>query len=131
MKITLKQSQNVAQNAFNVARELKLSIAVTVVDDSGRLVLTLRDDGAGFFTAETSKAKALAAVAFKKPTNELIALREQNPFWQEVATVLGGQVLPTAGGCPIIVEGTVIGGVGIGGGTPDQDQRIANEAAKS
>ena len=43
-------------------------MTISVVDEAGRLVLTARGDGTGFFSPETSRAKAMAAASFKKRT---------------------------------------------------------------
>ena len=50
-------------------------------------------------------------------------------FWQAMPAVVAGQVLPTAGGSPIVRGGRVIGGIGCGGGTGEQDQECADAGA--
>ncbi len=126
--LDLENAQLMANRALARARELGIKVSVSIVDRSGRLVLTLRDDGAGFFTTDTSQAKAVAAAAFGKPTSELVKMRDANPFWTEVTGVLQGQALPTTGGVPIVSGTDVIGAIGIGGGAPDQDEDIASTA---
>ena len=111
------------------AKALGSPITVTVVDEAGRLVLCARGDGTGIFTPDTSRAKAVAAVAFKKPTRDLAPLVSQGGFWALVPSVLQGQVLPTLGGTPIVRGGVVIGGVGCGGATGEQDQECSDAGA--
>jgi uncharacterized protein GlcG (DUF336 family) len=50
-------------------------------------------------------------------------------FFATVAGALPGLVLPSDGGTPIMVKGKVIGGIGCGGGTGEQDQECANAGA--
>jgi uncharacterized protein GlcG (DUF336 family) len=104
-------------------------MTVTVVDEAGRLVLSARGDGTGFFTPETSRAKAVAAAAFKRPTRELAEMAAQGGFWALVPAVLQGQVLTTLGGTPVARGGQVIGGIGCGGGTGAQDQECSDAGA--
>src|SRR5437868_3615763 len=65
-------------------------MTISVVDEAGRLVLTARGDGTGFFSPETSRAKAMAAASFKKRTAELAELVAKGGFWSIVPTILGG-----------------------------------------
>jgi len=104
-------------------------MTVTVVDEAGRLVLSARGDGTGFFTPETSRAKAMAAAAFKRPNRELAEMVAQGGFWGIVPSVLQGQILPTLGATPIVRNGAVIGAIGCGGGTGAQDQECSDAGA--
>jgi uncharacterized protein GlcG (DUF336 family) len=107
-------------------------MTVTVVDEGGRLVLCARGDGTGFFTPETSKAKAVAAAAFKRSTTELAEVAAKgSAFWKTVPVILEGQALPTPGGAPLVRGGRVIGGIGCGGGTGEQDQQCADAAVSA
>ena len=74
--LTLEMAEKAVKAAQAKARELGTPMTATVVDDAGRLVLSARGDGAGFFTPETSRAKAVAAAAFRRPTKEMANLRE-------------------------------------------------------
>lgn len=131
IELTLEMAERVVKAAQARARELGTPMTVTVVDEGGRLVLSARGDGTGFLTPETSRAKAVAAAAFRKSTTELAALGRTSPFWAAVPAVLQGQALPTPGGAPLVRGGRVIGGVGCGGGTGEQDQECADAGAKA
>jgi glc operon protein GlcG len=57
-------------------------------------------------------------------------LRESAPaFWGNVAAVLGGQALPSIGAVPVTAGGKLIGAVGCGGGTGEQDHLCAEAGA--
>jgi uncharacterized protein GlcG (DUF336 family) len=129
IQMTLQMAETAVRAAQDKAKALGTPMTVTVVDEAGRLVLTARGDGTGFFTPETSRAKAVAASAFKRPTKELAELVAQGGFWALVPTVLQGQALPTLGGTPIVRGGQVIGGIGCGGGTGQQDQECSDAGA--
>ena len=129
IQMTLQVAETAVRAAQDKAKALGSPMTVTVVDEAGRLVLSARGDGTGFFSPETSRAKAVAAAAFKRPTKELAELAAQGGFWSLVPSVLQGQVLPTLGGTPIVSGGQVIGGIGCGGGTGLQDQECADAGA--
>lgn len=129
IEMTLANAQRIAAAAFVKAAELNCKLTVSVVDEAGRLVLTLRGDGAGFLTPESSRAKAVAAAAYKTPTSKLAEASKTNPFFLGVPAMSGGTALPTGGAVPIIVGRHVIGGVGCGGGTPDEDEVCAAAGA--
>jgi len=129
IQMTLQVAETAVRAAQDKAKALGTPMTVTVVDEAGRLVLSARGDGTGFFSPETSRAKAVAAAAFKRPTKELAELVAQGGFWALVPTVLQGQALPTLGGTPIVSGGQVIGGIGCGGGTGLQDQECSDAGA--
>jgi glc operon protein GlcG len=129
-ELTLETAEKAVKAAQAKARELRTPMTVTVVDAAGRLVLCARGDGTGFFTPETSRAKAVAAAAFRRATKEMANLRESAPaFWGNVTAILGGQALPSIGAVPVISSGKLIGAVGCGGGTGEQDHLCAEAGA--
>src|SRR5918992_5453954 len=81
IEMTLEIADRAARAALAHAKSKGLSITVSVVDKAGRLVITMKGDGTGFLTPETSKAKAVAAAAFRTATRDLAALHSANPFW--------------------------------------------------
>jgi uncharacterized protein GlcG (DUF336 family) len=127
--MTLEIADKALRAAQAKARALNAPMTVSIVDESGRLVLAARGDGTGFFSIETSRAKAMAAAAFRRSNADLVKLVAQGGFWGIVPTVLQGQILPTLGGAPISRGGRVIGGIGCGGGTGEQDQECADAGA--
>jgi glc operon protein GlcG len=130
IELTLEMAEQALRAAQARARELGSPMTVTIVDEGGRLVLCARGDSTGFFTPETSRAKAVAAAAFRRSTTELSELAAKgSAFWKTVPVILEGQALPTPGGAPLMRGGHIIGGIGCGGGTGDQDQQCADAGA--
>jgi uncharacterized protein GlcG (DUF336 family) len=128
--LTLEMAEKALRAAQQRARDLGTPMTITIVDEAGRLVLAARGDSTGFFTPETSRAKAMAAAAFRRSTTEMAELAAKGAaFWKTVPTVLEGQILPTPGGAAIIRGGRLIGGIGCGGGTGEQDQICADAGA--
>ena len=130
--MTLAMAQRGVEAALAKAKALGTPMTVSVVDDAGRIVLIARGDGTGFFTPNTSLGKAVGAAAFRKPTKDLGEMYSKgSAFWEQVASVLPGQILPSIGGVPVTVGGRVIGAVGCGGGTGEQDHECALAAAEA
>jgi len=129
IELTLALAEQAVRAAQAKAAALGTPMTVTVVDEAGRLVLCARGDGTGFFTPETSRAKAVAAAAFRRPNSELAQLAAKGGFWSVMPTVLGGQALPTLGATPLVKGGRVIGAIGCGGGTGEQDQECSDAGA--
>jgi glc operon protein GlcG len=129
-ELTLEIAEQALRAAQARARELGTPMTITVVDEGGRLVLCARGNDTGFFTPETSRAKAVAAAAFRRSTTELSELAAKgSAFWKTVPVILEGEALPTPGGSPILRGGRAIGGIGCGGGTGEQDQQCADAGA--
>src|SRR5688572_28374352 len=101
IEMTLELADRAARAALSHAKSKNLALSVSVVDEAGRLVLTMKGDGTGFFTPETSRAKAVAAAAIRTPPLELAAMHGANPFWSGVPAVSQGAALPTGGAVPI------------------------------
>jgi glc operon protein GlcG len=126
IELTLDMAERAAKAALAKAKALGTVMTASVVDEAGRTVLVMRGDGAGFFSPQTSHAKAVAAANFRRSTKELgeMALKGSS-FWAAAPAVLRGEALPSIGGVPIVKNGKVIGAIGCGGGTGEQDDECA------
>ena len=130
IELTLEVAEKAAKAALAKAKAIGTVMTASVVDEAGRLVVTLRGDGTSFFSPETSRAKAVAAANFRQPTKVLAEhFVKSPPFWSSVTSVVPGQVLPSIGGVPITAGGRVIGAIGCGGGTGEQDHECAEAGA--
>lgn len=127
-QMTLEIAETVQRAARAKAEELGVRITVTVVDAAGRLILSSRADGTGFFTTDTSRAKAVAAAGFRLRTAD-IDLGSHGGFFAAVPSLLAGQVLTSPGGSPLVLKEVIIGGIGIGGAPAELDQVCADAGA--
>lgn len=123
-------AEKIAKAAHQKSNDFDRPMSVSIVDESGRMVFFSRADGAGFYTFDTSKAKAMAAASFKRATIELHEIKDQNPLlWYSVSSVIPGQALPSPGGAPLFKNGCLIGAIGIGGGLPEEDHACCEAGA--
>ena len=124
MALTLAEANTVVQGAIDKARELNIKISVAVCDSGGRLLAFNRMDGAIWAGAYGSQGKAIASVAFARPSGELQE-RAGTPIIQGIAAAEGGHMIPHQGAVPIIRNGVLEGACGVGGGTSQQDEDCA------
>lgn len=112
--ISLEAAQKAAAEALRKCQADSYRVAVTVVDRSGIPVLTVRGDGAGPHTLDSSRRKAYSAASLRESTRKLSQIQASAPE----LSALGGMnesILLLAGGFPIKVGGEVVGGIGVGG----------------
>jgi glc operon protein GlcG len=100
---------------------------VTGIDPGGHVVLVHRQDGVHAAAADVSAAKARAAALFNRPSAavEQLVGNDERPTLRLLTSVLDG-VLAIQGGLPLHdSDGVLIGAVGVSGGTPDEDEQVA------
>lgn len=124
MALTLSEANQIVYAAIAKAQELNIRISVAVCDAGGRLVAFNRMDGAIWAGAYGSQGKAVASVAFGRPSGELQE-RAGSPIVQGIAVAEGGHMIVSQGAVPIIRNGIVEGACGVGGGTAQQDEDCA------
>jgi glc operon protein GlcG len=102
---------------------------VAVVDDGGHLLAFARMDGARPASAYTALTKAATAATFRQETGPLPPGGEPdlllNLSLQNAAAAGGGKLTTLKGGVPVAIDGQVVGGVGVGGGSGEQDAEVA------
>jgi len=133
-RLTHAGAKKIVDTAVAKARQAGISISVVVADSGGNLLALERMDGGRFHTVHSATTKAVCCASNKRPTSSHGA--QNQPL--DVAHALGlalaaGPERWTAmeGGCPVIVDGECIGGVGVSGGDWATDERIAREAVEA
>ena len=96
---------------------------IVIVDASGVSLAELRMTGAKFLSLKSARAKARTAASIGAPSDVI-----PEPVRPAIAAATEGDVTGLGGGLPIIVEGTLLGGIGIGSGSPEQDKEVAEAA---
>lgn len=107
------------------ATEMKVPQCIVIVDAGGHLVTFARMDGAFSMSYDTALAKAKTAAAYGDPTGNIIAGVDI-----KLAIATQGQRINLPGGLPIIIDGRVVGAIGVGSGTGEQDRQVAAAALK-
>ena len=132
VRLTLLGARKILQGAEAKAVELKLKANLTVVDDAGLLVAFERMDGSRPASISTSQTKAVSAATFRVATGPSPASASQkandpflNYYLEAAAANSGGKITSLPGGVPIVVDGQVIGAIGVAGGSSEQDVEVA------
>jgi glc operon protein GlcG len=130
IKLTLAGARRAIAGAEAKAVEMKVKMNIAVVDDGGHLIAFVRMDGARPASAATAQTKAITAATFRQASGPLTTASGQpdmllNLSLQNAAAASGGKITTLRGGVPIVVDGQVIGAVGVGGGSGEQDFQVA------
>jgi uncharacterized protein GlcG (DUF336 family) len=133
-RLTAAGAKKMMSTAIGRAQEAGIAVTVAIVDGGGNLLLLERMEGGRFHTVHSASTKAVCAASNRRPTSPKGA--QGNSL--DVAHALGlalaaGPERWTAmeGGCPILVGGECIGGIGVAGGSWDFDEKLAREAVES
>jgi uncharacterized protein GlcG (DUF336 family) len=114
--------------ARDAAARIDLNLAIAVTDQGGHMIAFERADATPFLAAEVAVNKAWTAASFGLDTmiwNQIVAQPATAPLANHP------RVMPVGGGAPIVVGGRVVGGIGISGGTAQQDHDVAVTALKA
>lgn len=123
--ITLEQAKIAMAKAEAKAKENNWNVIIAIVDSGGHLVMLQRLDSAQYGSIPIATEKAEAAVAFRRPTafwQGLIAKGGKN---LRILNLTGGDAGVLEGGVPIVIDGKVVGGIGVSGVASSNDAIIA------
>ena len=126
--LSLAAAKKVAAAAEAEAKKGGAGGAIAVVDDGGHVLLVERLDGTFAAASNISIGKARSAANFRKPTKDF----EEAVKGGRTSLVANPELLPLEGGVPIVVDGQVVGAVGVAGAaSAQQDEEIARSAASA
>jgi glc operon protein GlcG len=133
-RLTAAGAKKMMATAIGRAQEAGVAVSVAIVDAGGHLILLERMDGGRFHTVHSATTKAVCAASNKRMTGSKGAQGQA----LDVAHALGLALAAGAerwtameGGCPIMVGGECIGGIGVAGGSWEFDESTAREAVES
>lgn len=118
--ISAEAARKIAEGCEAFAKEKGWHVSVWVLDETLTPLYFYRMQGTPMFTVKPALAKAEAAVRTGQPNDAYVRNAEtRGPFVATVNAIAGGYVL-SPGGLPIMIDGQVAGGIGIGGSTDDR-----------
>lgn len=114
--------------AAAVGRALEVAVpqCIFVVDASGETIASVRMDGAKYLSMHTARSKARTAASINTATGAMPA-----EFGIAAAVASQGGVTHLPGGLPIRFKGRLVGGIGVGSGSGEQDFDVARAALKA
>ncbi|WP_440709075.1 GlcG/HbpS family heme-binding protein [Herbiconiux sp. YIM B11900] len=123
--LTLADARTLIAAAEKKADEIGQPMNIAVVDAGGNLIAHVRQDGAWIGSIDISISKAWTAKAFDIQTKDLGDNAQPTQQFFGIHTTNGGRVAIFAGGVPLTRDGVVVGGLGVSGGSGEQDQSVA------
>lgn len=127
-RLSLEDSRKLIQGAAAKAVEIGVPMCIAVADESGNLVAFERMNGAKISSIAIAIDKAFTAAAARRPTQTYNELCVPGQPTFGIHTTNGGRFTVIGGGVPIIVDGEIVGGVGLSSGTAGQDVVCAEAA---
>lgn len=135
LKLELEEAKLMIEAAKKKSEEINVFETIAIVDDGGNLIALERMNGARITGPEIAIAKAYTAAGHKRSTHLFNkepngpALPGNEAFG--IQLMLPGKFAIFVGGFPIVVNGEVIGGIGISGGNGEQDTAVGTEALRA
>lgn len=129
MVLTDELCELLSQEAREESKRIGVDISFTVVDEKGLLLLYKRFGDAVLISIGISQNKAYTSAMLRTPTQDLaVAAFEGGPLFG--INTADPKVVFIAGGFPLLHNGRVVGAIGVGGGSQEQDIQIGQHVVK-
>ncbi|MBP8062711.1 MAG: heme-binding protein [Brevundimonas sp.] len=122
--IGLEAAQSLVDRAVEAGRARGFRLAIAVVEPSGELVAFGRMDDVQYGSINVAQDKARSAARFRGSS----AAAEERLAAGRIALLAIDGIVPVAGGVPIVVDGRVVGAIGVSGASSAQDDEVARAA---
>ena len=123
LSINLETAKKIAASAITEARKNNWTMAVAVVDTGGNLVYFEKMDGTQTGSVRVAISKGRSAVLFKHPTKAFQDMVAAGGEGLRILRLEGA--VPVEGGLPLLMDGKIVGAIGVSGGTSQQDGLVA------
>lgn len=127
LSVSVEDAKKAAVAAIAEARKNRLRMAIAVADTGGELVYFEKMDGTQTASVQIAIDKARAAVMYKRSTKALEDALAEGGRGLRYLQLRGA--VSVEGGIPLIVEGKIVGAIGVSGGTNTQDGQCAQAGA--
>lgn len=125
--INLENAKKAAAAAIAEARKNNWTMAVAVTDGAGDLVYFEKMDGTQTGSVKVAMGKARSAALFKRPSKVFQDVLAAGGVGLRILGLEGA--VPVDGGVPLLMDGKIVGAIGLSGGTSDQDGQCARAGA--
>lgn len=122
-KLTHKGALLILNAAMEAAEAMGVPQCIAIVDEGCNLLAFVRMDGSRVLSVESATRKAMTAATTGQPTGSIPVEKAL-----ALAEATDGRMTNLLGGLPLLVKGQVVGGIGVGSGTGEQDLEIASAA---
>ena len=119
--ISVAEAHAIIEGAVAAAREKNLRLGVVILDTAGEMVAGERMDGALGRNIQFAEGKAFAAVMYRTTSQAMADLYKTAPArYFGIMNSYGSKIYLVGGGIPLVVDGKLVGGVGIAGTNQDE-----------
>ncbi len=123
--ITLEEAQRTIAASEDRARQMGQPMNVAVMDAGRNLVAFHRMDGAWVASTDIAIDKAFTSAGRGLTTRKIGEMAQPGQPLFGINTTNGGRIVIFAGGIPLMRDGSVVGAIGVSGGTVDEDEEVA------
>ena len=123
--VTLEEARTIIAAATKKAQEIGQPMCIAVADAGGNLLAFERMPNAWIGSIDIAQKKAFTSRAFDITTKDLAANAQSGDQFFGIHASNNGKIMIFAGGLPLKQDGTVIGAIGVSGGSGEQDHSVA------
>ena len=123
LTLTHKAVLTMLEAAATCAEQMGQPQCIVIVDASGETLGQLRMSGAKYLSLKSARAKARTAASIGAASDAI-----PEDFGPLIAAATQGHVTRLGGGLPIMMDGHLVGGIGVGSGSADQDKAVGTAA---
>ena len=127
----LESAEKLAQFAEREAHRIQVAMTICVLDVHGNIVLKHRMDGAILVSIEMAERKAFATIALKMKTSDISARAQPGEQFFVFSLAAGDRYWTDGGGVPFLIDGQMVAGLGVSGGSIEQDVAMAEAAIEA
>ncbi len=125
-KMTLAMAKCLSYAIEEKAKEIGVNAVIAVSNSGARPVLINAMDNSYIASYDIALGKAYTVVSLKMPTSELKKISQPGQPLYGVQFTNGGQIVIFGGGVPLYIKDTLVGGLGVSGGTEEEDTYLAD-----
>jgi uncharacterized protein GlcG (DUF336 family) len=129
--VTLDVAKQLVAAAEEKAEEIDVPMCIAVMNEGGNLVAFQRMDDALLASISISQNKAYTAVSLKLDTETVWEVSQPGESLYGLGNTNEGRIITFGGGIPLESDGRVVGGVGVSGGSAEEDVTVASAAVEA
>lgn len=127
--VNIDQARKATAAAEAEAKKIGVPMAIAIVDNAGQLVHFVRQENTQTGSIQVSQDKAVSAAMFRRTTKVFQDLVAGGGAGTRVMGLRNANIVE--GGIPLMIDGKIIGGIGVSGGSSDQDGVVAKAGVES
>lgn len=124
-RLDIDDAYTIIVAARNKADEIGVPMCIAVTDESGNLIAFERMNNGKITSIDLAIDKSFTSAGVRKSTHALGEVSQPGNPAYGLSSTLGGRMVVVAGGLPVLIDGEVVGGIGVSSGSPAQDLEVA------